>query len=87
MIPHRHQSVLTDQIEYRLPLGGLGDLFGSGKALKTIEAMFAYRHGSPRMICNSILDTIRRVSVLRSPEVADWWTITQQYVGAFRSSG
>ena len=38
------KSVLTDQIEYRLPLGGLGDLFGSGKALKTIEAMFAYRH-------------------------------------------
>ena len=38
------KSVLTDQIEYRLPLGGLGDLFGSGKALQTIEAMFAYRH-------------------------------------------
>ena len=35
---------LTDRIEYRLPGGGLGKLFGAGKARRTIESMFAYRH-------------------------------------------
>ena len=39
-----HYSVLTDEIEYRLPLGIAGRVFGGGKALRTIEAMFAYRH-------------------------------------------
>ena len=37
-------SLLRDQIRYRLPLGALGQMFGSSKARKTIEAMFAYRH-------------------------------------------
>ena len=40
----QHPSSLRDQIRYRLPLGALGQLFGSSKARKTIEAMFAYRH-------------------------------------------
>ena len=39
-----HPSQLIDQIDYRLPLGALGDFFGSVKARRTIEAMFAYRH-------------------------------------------
>ncbi|KAA1258714.1 Epimerase family protein [Rubripirellula obstinata] len=51
---HRHEffksdsdaggSQLRDHIRYRLPMGQLGRIFGSGKARKTIEAMFAYRH-------------------------------------------
>lgn len=49
---HRHQftakggyaSQLTDDLAYRLPLGGLGRLFGGAMARGTIEAMFAYRH-------------------------------------------
>lgn len=49
---HEHQfeeeessrSSLTDQVDYRLPLGALGRIFGSGKARRTIEAMFAFRH-------------------------------------------
>ncbi|MDA8744882.1 TIGR01777 family oxidoreductase [Rubripirellula amarantea] len=35
---------LRDEITYELPMGALGNLFGSGKARHTIEAMFAYRH-------------------------------------------
>ncbi|MEM6688553.1 MAG: TIGR01777 family oxidoreductase [Planctomycetota bacterium] len=37
-------SRLIDSIAYRLPLGALGGVFGGGQALRTIEAMFAYRH-------------------------------------------
>ncbi len=37
-------SQLSDEISYRLPFGFLGNTFGAGKARKTIEAMFAYRH-------------------------------------------
>ena len=37
-------STINDRIDYRLPLGWLGSLLGSGKALRTIESMFAYRH-------------------------------------------
>lgn len=40
----KNQSQLVDQIDYRLPFGALGDLFGATKARKSIEAMFAYRH-------------------------------------------
>ncbi|MDB4339034.1 TIGR01777 family oxidoreductase [Rubripirellula sp.] len=35
---------LTDQVEYKLPLGFLGDLLGGRKAEKTIQQMFTYRH-------------------------------------------
>lgn len=48
---HRHEfksigrfCELNDRIEYQVPLGPLGRLFGSGKARSTLEAMFAYRH-------------------------------------------
>jgi uncharacterized protein (TIGR01777 family) len=49
---HRHQfvaagddrSTLTDTIEYELPLGAAGRLFGGGMARRMIESMFAYRH-------------------------------------------
>ncbi|MGB7323476.1 MAG: TIGR01777 family oxidoreductase [Rubripirellula sp.] len=38
------QSVIHDQISYRLPLGFAGKMFGGGLARRTIESMFAYRH-------------------------------------------
>lgn len=49
---HRHRfqpidattSQLTDAIDYELPLGGLGDLFGSRFARNQLDQQFAYRH-------------------------------------------
>jgi len=48
---HRHHfkaigehSLLTDEIDFKVPLGTLGNLLGGGTALKKIESMFAYRH-------------------------------------------
>ncbi|MCC9642158.1 TIGR01777 family oxidoreductase [Rhodopirellula sp. JC740] len=38
------RSCLVDSIEYRLPAGWIGRTLGGGKARRTIEAMFAYRH-------------------------------------------
>lgn len=37
-------SELIDQIEYELPLGGLGSFFGGGFTTSTLERMFAFRH-------------------------------------------
>ena len=37
-------SELIDQIEYQLPLGGMGDLFGGAFTANTLERMFAFRH-------------------------------------------
>jgi uncharacterized protein len=37
-------SVLEESIQYRLPLGALGRLFGARMVRKRLEAMFAYRH-------------------------------------------
>lgn len=37
-------SFLDDRIEYRLPLGTLGRLFGGRSIRKALERMFAYRH-------------------------------------------
>ena len=37
-------STLEDDIEYRLPLGGLGRAFGGGFVRHKLAAMFAYRH-------------------------------------------
>ena len=53
---HRHefrsssadQCQLRDVIKYRLPMQPFGDIFGRAKALRTIEAMFAYRHRTTR---------------------------------------
>lgn len=35
---------LVDEVEYELPLGGLGALFGGGFTKATLERMFRYRH-------------------------------------------
>lgn len=37
-------SVLEDTLEYRLPLGPLGSVLGSGKVRRQFTRMFAYRH-------------------------------------------
>ncbi len=49
---HQHQfaatgsnsSRLTDDIEYQVPLGQLGSLFGGSRVREKLDAMFAYRH-------------------------------------------
>jgi uncharacterized protein len=38
------RCALSDQIDYQLPLGGIGKLFGSGIAAKKLDAMFRFRH-------------------------------------------
>ncbi|MCB9734464.1 MAG: TIGR01777 family protein [Deltaproteobacteria bacterium] len=41
-------SVLTDSIDYRLPLGPLGRLAGGGATRRMLERMFTYRHRQTR---------------------------------------
>ena len=49
---HRHRfvpssaesSVMEDRIDYEIPLGAAGKLFGSGAVTRRLESMFAYRH-------------------------------------------
>lgn len=56
---HRHivtpkgpdRSVLTDDIEYELPLGWLGRLVGGPFARSNLERMFEYRHRVTREAC------------------------------------
>jgi hypothetical protein len=45
MIPQgANSSTLEDSIDYRLPLGAVGSLFGSGLIRQRLRAMFTYRH-------------------------------------------
>lgn len=45
MIPDGpNASFLEDHIEYRLPVGAVGRLFGGGMVRRRLAAMFAYRH-------------------------------------------
>jgi ligand-binding SRPBCC domain-containing protein len=56
---HRHvvtpkgpdRCVLTDDIEYELPLGWLGRVFGGAFARRSLERMFAFRHQVTREAC------------------------------------
>lgn len=41
-------SQLIDQVEYQLPLGGLGALFGGPFTTATLERLFAFRHALTR---------------------------------------
>ena len=58
---HRHivtprgpdECTLTDQIEYELPLGALGRLFGAGIAKRQLEKLFEYRHEVTRKACET----------------------------------
>lgn len=43
--------VLTDDIEYRLPLGFLGRWFGNRLARRQLERLFEYRHRVTREAC------------------------------------
>ncbi|MGM0557544.1 MAG: TIGR01777 family oxidoreductase [Myxococcota bacterium] len=42
--PTEGGSLLRDHVEYELPLGWLGRLFGARKARQTLERMFTFRH-------------------------------------------
>lgn len=42
---------LIDHIEYKLPLGPLGALFGGGFAKKKLEKMFEFRHEITKKTC------------------------------------
>jgi len=44
---------LIDHIEYELPLGPLGALFGGGFARRKLEKMFDYRHDVTRKACEN----------------------------------
>lgn len=56
---HRHivtprgpsESVLRDEIDYELPLGALGRLFGGPFARRELERLFDYRHEVTRREC------------------------------------
>ncbi len=56
---HRHivtprgenECVLTDDIEYELPLGALGRIFGGWFARKNLKRLFEYRHRVTRDAC------------------------------------
>lgn len=60
---HRHvvtprgdnECVLTDDIEYELPLGVLGQTFGGGFATKNLERLFDFRHEVTKKACESDL--------------------------------
>jgi ligand-binding SRPBCC domain-containing protein len=43
-IAHGSQCILRDEIDYELPLGPLGRLFGARFAQHKLERMFAFRH-------------------------------------------
>lgn len=46
-------SFLDDEIEYALPLGPLGRVFGAPIARRQLERMFAYRHEVTRAYCEA----------------------------------
>ena len=58
---HRHivtprgenECVLTDDIEYELPLGIVGETFGGWFARSTLERLFEFRHRVTKEACES----------------------------------
>lgn len=58
---HRHiitpidarSSTLRDDIEYELPLGAVGRLFGGAFARRELDRLFTYRHEVTRRECES----------------------------------
>ena len=47
------QCVLTDEIDYELPLGAVGRTLGGPFARRTLERMFAFRHRVTREACEA----------------------------------
>ena len=45
------EALLTDDIEYELPFGAVGRLFGAGFARRELERLFTYRHEVTRRAC------------------------------------
>ena len=45
------ESLLTDDIEYELPLGPVGRLFGGPIARAGLDRLFAFRHEVTRREC------------------------------------
>jgi ligand-binding SRPBCC domain-containing protein len=45
---------LVDDIDYELPLGALGRIFGSGVARRELERLFAFRHEVTRAACEGL---------------------------------
>lgn len=46
-----HECLLTDEIEYELPLGLLGRLAGGAYARRNLERLFEFRHQVTREAC------------------------------------
>ena len=47
------ECVLTDEIEYELPLGAVGRFFGGWFARRNLEKLFEFRHRVTREACES----------------------------------
>lgn len=47
------ECVLTDRIEYELPFGALGRLFGGWFARRNLERLFEFRHRVTRETCEA----------------------------------
>ena len=47
----RDECELIDDIEYALPLGGVGNFFGGWLARRELERLFEYRHQVTRQAC------------------------------------
>ncbi|MEZ6065668.1 MAG: SRPBCC family protein [Planctomycetaceae bacterium] len=54
---HRHRveadgggALLIDEVDYELPLGGMGRWFGDWLVRRQLEAMFAYRHETTKRV-------------------------------------
>ncbi len=46
-------TLLRDEVEYQLPLGRLGALFGGALVQRKLERMFAFRHQATREACTA----------------------------------
>jgi uncharacterized protein (TIGR01777 family) len=44
MVPNGATSLMEDEVDYAVPLGLVGSLFGGGMARHQLESLFAYRH-------------------------------------------
>ncbi|WP_163868134.1 TIGR01777 family oxidoreductase [Myxococcus eversor] len=73
--PATSSSVLEDEVEYVLPMGLAGSLFGGGIARRTLERMFAYRH------------RVTREDLRRHAAFADAGPLTVAVTGASGSIG
>lgn len=50
-VPQGPETRLIDEVDYALPLGPIGRLFGASLVKRKLERMFAYRHEVTRSAC------------------------------------